>query len=305
VALDLGEEVREMADILKVSISKKVALSFDFADDLAAAEADPAQMRQVILNLIVNASEAIGDREGTITVRTGMADADRAYLDRSLPGEQLSAGRYVYLEVADTGCGMRPEILERIFDPFFTTKFAGRGLGLAVVLGIVRRHRGAVRVDSEPGKGTTFRVLLPIAQRAPKAGRSPSGGEPRWRGQGTVLLADDEEQVLRLGARMLEQLGFRVLTAPDGRAALELLERCGQELALAVLDLTMPRLDGGETLRALRRLRPELPVLLASGYDEQVASRSIEGDRLTGFLQKPYDLSQLAEKVRNLLESQV
>jgi two-component system cell cycle sensor histidine kinase/response regulator CckA len=227
VALDLGEAVRDITHILQVSISKKVSLRFHFAGGLPAAEADPSQLRQAILNLIVNASEAIGDREGTITVSTGLADVDQACLAQCLAGEQLPAGPYDYLEVADTGCGMQRETLDRIFDPFFTTKFAGRGLGLAVVQGIVRRHRGAVRVESEPGKGTSFRILLPVAQRAPETGRPPSGGEQGWTGRGTVLLAEDEELVLHAGTRMLERLGFRVLPAADGQAALELLERHG------------------------------------------------------------------------------
>jgi len=252
----------------------------------------------VILNLIINASEAIGDRQGTITVTTGLTRLEGAA--EAWPGGQPKPGEYVFLEVADTGCGMDPATRERIFAPFFSTKFTGRGLGLAVVLGIVRGHGGAIRVPSEPGRGASFRVFLPEAGSVPASSDSAEEAGD-WRGSGTILLAEDEEAVRAVTARLLERLGFRVLPAADGQAAVELLAAHAGELSAAVLDLAMPRLDGAEALQAIRRRRPDLPVLLTSGYDERIAAGRLAQDPRVSFLQKPYELPAFAAQLRQLL----
>jgi len=297
--LDLSEVVEAMGHLLQISISKKVELRYDLERDLPAVDADATQLRQVILNLIVNASEAIGEQEGTVTLSTGVKPCDRDYLRGAYIDDELPPGRYVSIEVADTGSGMSPDTLRRLFDPFFTTKFTGRGLGLAATLGIVRGHSGTIKVRSAPGEGTSFEILLPAssAQRS-----APTLMEDRrWHGSGTVLLVDDEETARAVGRRMLERLGFEVLLASDGVAALEVL-RGHDEIGLVLLDLTMPRLGGEETLRELRGLRADVPVLLTSGYNEQESVGRFAGKGLAGFIQKPFQLGALREAVRAALE---
>lgn len=299
--LDLARTVKEMAQMLEVSISKKTQLQYDFAPDLPAIRGDATQLRQVILNLVLNASEAIGDKNGVIGIRTSYMECDRSYLSESWIDDRLPEGPYLMLEVSDTGCGIRKEIIPKIFDPFFTTKFTGRGLGMAAVLGIVRAHSGAIKIYSEEGKGSTFRLLLPCL--------SAQGGDPQqqvddalWRGQGTVLLADDEESIRGLGQEMLEALGFEVLTACDGREAVEVFREKRKEIACVLLDLTMPELDGEQTFALLRELDPGVRVILSSGYNEHEVSRKLAGAGVSGFMQKPYKLSEMSRKLRQILE---
>src|SRR5204862_3465582 len=178
-----------MSHLLGVSIAKKISLVTQLQDDLPAIEADPVQMQQVVMNLITNASEAIGDKAGTITVRTGVAEVNRDYLAQTYFDEDLPEGRYTFIEVADTGCGIEDETKRRIFDPFFTTKFTGRGLGLAAVLGIVRGHRGAITLYSEVGHGTVFKVLFPSSEKKAGPDAADHSEQSRnWRGRGTVLV---------------------------------------------------------------------------------------------------------------------
>ncbi|GAG07392.1 unnamed protein product, partial [marine sediment metagenome] len=219
-AIHLRRLVEEMAHLLEASISKKAILKYDFAQSLPAIKADPTQIRQVVMNLITNASEAIGDDQGVISISTGVLECDRKYLSETYLDEQLPEGAYAYFEVADTGCGMDAKTLGKIFDPFFTTKFTGRGLGLAAVLGIMRGHNGALKVHSEPGKGTTFRVLFPCLDRPPEPSEKEAARTDPWRGSGTILLVDDEQPVRAVAKRMLERAGFTVLTAANGREAL-------------------------------------------------------------------------------------
>ncbi len=300
--LNLSTLVEEMANLLEVSISKKAVVSYDFARDLPPIEADATQIRQIIMNLMTNASEAIGNTSGAISVGTGVMEADRPYLSETYLDEQLPEGFYVYLEVSDTGCGFEKETMEKLFDPFFTTKFTGRGLGLAAVLGIVRGHGGAVKVSSEPARGSTFRVLFPCSEEAAKAPTQATVGDESWRGSGTILVVDDEEIVRRVTKMMLESLGFTVLMAQDGREALEVFRRRADEIALVVLDLTMPYLDGEETLRELLRIRPNVKTILSSGYNEQDLTDRFAGKGLSAFIQKPYRPDQLRKRVRQALE---
>jgi len=301
-SLDLNDLVREMGDILQISVSKKASLRFQPAAALPAVEADPAQLRQVVMNLIVNASEAIGEEGGTVTVSTGLLEADAAYLADAWPQENLPQGRYVYLEVSDTGCGIEPRHLSRIFDPFFTTKFTGRGLGLAAVQGIVRGHRGTIKVSSAPGKRTVFRVLLPASTREVQTPANDEASAPSWRGWGTALLADDDEAVRDVAGRMLRSLGFDVVMAADGREALQALRDAAGRFTCVLLDLTMPNMDGEQTLKAIRLEDAALPVLIASGYDETVVARRLGADRRTAFIQKPYELPMLAARLQQILQ---
>ena len=300
--VDLRELVEEMTHLLKTAISKNAILNLNLERGLPPIEADPSQIRQIVMNLIINASEAIGDRDGVITVSVGATRCDAEYLQKTERHGDLAPGRYVHLEVTDTGGGMDAGTQSRIFEPFFSTKFTGRGLGLAAVLGIVRSHKGAIEVDSEPGKGTTFKVLFPARTERGDAVRSPKSSPlAGWRGKGTILLADDEESMVALGARMLEHLGFTVLTAADGLQAVERYRERGKEIDLVLMDLTMPRMDGAKAFDELRRLNPDVRVVLASGYTlEEVASR-FAGKGLSGVLQKPYTLARLRELLAGLL----
>ena len=303
--LDLTRVVEEMVQMLEVSISKKVVLSYDFAKGLPAISGDATQLRQVVLNLVINASEAIGDNCGVITVKTSYLECDRAYLSDIWIDEGLPEGPYLVLEVADTGCGIDPEIMMKIFDPFFTTKFTGRGLGMAAVLGIVRGHKGAIKIYSEKGLGTTFRLLFPAlpTRAAPQA--ASSAEETLWQGSGTVLLVDDEETIREVGRDMLQELGFSVVTASNGRDGVDVFARQNGEIVCVLLDLTMPQLDGEQTFRELRRLNPEVRVIISSGYNEQEVSERFVGKGVAGFINKPYKLGEMSGKLREILEQAV
>ncbi|BDV43882.1 hypothetical protein GURASL_28050 [Geotalea uraniireducens] len=298
-SIDLNSLLEEMLNMLQVSISKKAVLRLNLHPHLPAVKADATQIRQIVMNLVINASEAIADKSGVIAITTGCMDCDRNYLKDIWLDENISEGLYVYLEVADTGCGMNRETMAKIFDPFFTTKFTGRGLGMAAVLGIVRGHKGAIRVYSEPGKGTTFKILLPAASK-PAELFNHDCLKDHWRGEGKVLLVDDEETVRGIGAEMLKELGFVPLTAEDGREAI-LIYRENPDIAFVILDLTMPHMDGEECFRELRRLNPDIKVIMSSGYNEQEVTQKFVGKGLFGFIQKPYKVSSIREVIRKIL----
>jgi CheY-like chemotaxis protein len=298
--IDLNGLVRETTSLLRVSISKRASFDLHLAPALPAVHADATQLRQVIMNLVINASDALGEVDGTISVSTGgqtLGGADLA--SAHVPGEAVP-GDYVWFEVVDSGCGMEPDVIARIFDPFFTTKFAGRGLGLAAVLGIVRSHRGVLQVTSEPGAGTCFRVLLPSARRPAPAPEGPPSTVTGWRGAGQVLLVDDEETVRITTGRMLEGIGFEVIVAGDGREAVDAFA-AHPEIRFVLLDLSMPRMDGTEAFREMRKLRPEARVLLMSGFPKIEAMKRFRLEGLSGFIQKPFTMRQLAEKAKATL----
>jgi nitrogen-specific signal transduction histidine kinase/ActR/RegA family two-component response regulator len=300
--IDLQQIVEEMAHLLFVSISKNAILKYNFYPNLPAIEADVAQIRQIVMNLITNASEAIGGRSGIIRISTGALECDEAYLRSTFTGHDIKPGLYVSLEVSDTGCGMDASAIHKIFDPFYTTKFTGRGLGLAAVLGIVRSHHGAIKVYSEPGKGSTFKLLFPASESSAFGVTEGTKGAP-WSGHGKVLLVDDESTVRDVGRQMLQRAGLTVLTAPDGEAALEVFRR-EQDIDCVVLDLTMPRMDGEACFRELRRLKPGVKVILSSGYNEQDVINRFVGKGLAGFIQKPYVATELLVRVREAFEGQ-
>jgi two-component system, cell cycle sensor histidine kinase and response regulator CckA len=302
--IDLSGVVQEMAHLLGVSHSKKAIVKYHFGKNLPAIEADPSQLRQVVMNLITNASEAVGDESGFITVTTGVNDSTPAYLAATYVHDALPGGRYAYLEVTDTGCGMDEETQKRMFEPFFTTKFTGRGLGMAAVLGIVRAHHGAIDIDSEPGRGTTMRVLFPALDKhaQPPADETPQ--EEDWVGGGTILVVDDERQVRLLQQLVLEGKGFTVLTAENGREAVNLFRGKPNEIACVLLDLTMPHMGGEDTFAELRQIRDEVPVVLVSGYSEKQLSERVKELGFARFLKKPVQRKDLLDAVREALRNE-
>jgi two-component system cell cycle sensor histidine kinase/response regulator CckA len=302
-SLSLSRAIEETAQMLAVSISKRAELRFDCAPDLPLIEADASQIQQVIMNLIVNASEALGEESGVIAISAGAMECDRACLNGMVNGERLPEGRYIALEVSDTGSGMDEETQRKIFDPFFTTKSAGRGLGLPVILGIVRGHGGAIGIRSEQGGGTAFRLVFPVSASTVEQNEERPARSAGWQGSGTVLLVDDEEMVRSVAKRMLEHLGFSVLLAVNGAEALEIFRDRLGTISCVILDLTMPRMDGIETLAAMRGISGEVKVMLSSGYSEHEISKRFAGKGFSGFIEKPYRISELGDKLRDVLEA--
>jgi PAS domain S-box-containing protein len=300
--LNLTDLVAEMPDLLQASVSKKCRVDFDLADDPPWVKGDLTQMRQVVINLATNAADALEGRTGSISVRTGVVDVDRQELAESFGTPNLEAGRYAFLEVCDSGRGIDTADRTRIFDPFFTTKVSGRGLGLAAVLGIVRQHGGAIQLTSAPGAGATFRVLLPSSSEAgTRVATSLAKREAPRPSSGTILVAEDEEPVLELTSEVLERVGFRVLRARGGQEAVELFRRHVEAIDAVLLDLSMPEVNGHEAMEQIRRVRGDVPVILTSGYNEELTGPAPEDKGLTGFLHKPYDPHDLIERVRSAL----
>jgi PAS domain S-box-containing protein len=300
--LDLGELVVEMGQILEVSISKKAVLRYELAPNLPAIKADATQIRQVLLNLITNASEAIGDKSGIISIRTGAMACDSRYFQDTYIDDKLDDGMYVYIEVGDTGSGMSAETKSKIFEPFFSTKFTGRGLGLAAVLGIIRGHKGALKVYSELDKGTSFKVLFPASEELASTMNLESSDEICIDSSGAILLVDDEETVRALGKNILTRLGFDVILAEDGKMGVEMYTKHRDEIRCVILDLTMPHMGGEEAFRKIRGIDPEALIILSSGYNAQEVTQRFAGKGLSGFLQKPYLPSDLARTLNTILK---
>lgn len=297
--LNLSALVEENANMFTASVSKKLTLELRPDHAVPPVMADVAQVQQVIMNLITNACEAIGDQAGTIILATGARECDSVYLDKSRLQEKPPPGNYVWLEVSDTGCGMDDDTVQRLFDPFFTTKFTGRGLGMSVVLGIVRGHRGALLVDSTPWKGTVIRVLFPAAElpcpvKGPPADTLVKDGEARMtRLSGNILLADDETMVREVCKVMLQRLGFTVDAAVDGEEAVRIFCARPDSYDLVILDASMPNKGGIEAFMDLRKVRPGVKVILSSGYTEIGIAEQVADKGLNGFIQKPFTLDGL------------
>jgi PAS domain S-box-containing protein len=299
--MDISDLVREMTRLVQASVPKTVTIRLRLAPDLPPVIGDVAQLQQLIMNLIINAAEAIGDKPGLVTVSTGeQAVVDSESLGNTVGADLVTPGRYVFFEVGDDGSGMDEATIARIFDPFFTTKFAGRGLGLSAALGIVRGHKGFMQVASSPGRGSTFKVLLPATQE--KMGRELETEERAdLRGSGVILVVDDEELVRRTAATTLAHLGYTILEAANGQEAIEVFQRNSGRIALVILDLSMPVMNGEESLKLLKRIKPDVPVLLSTGFSETEAARRFQSAGTATFLQKPYTAQRLAELVQAAL----
>jgi PAS domain S-box-containing protein len=302
--VDLSALVFETLELLQASVSKRAKLELHLADKLPGVHGDTSQLRQVLMNIVTNASEALGDGPGTITVRTSRIQAEPGWLVDAQLVPEIFEGEYIMLEITDSGSGMEPEVAARMFEPFFTTKFTGRGLGLAAVLGIARSHRAALKVETRLGQGTTFQIALPATGVFHLGEPGGENADTRPLLQATVLAVDDEASVRRTVTRALEMLGCKVVAAENGAVALQRMRQFGRPFDLVLLDLTMPQMDGVETLRELRRIRPELPVVLMSGFAQAQAMARFGEHRLAGFLQKPFKLDDLSRLVGQVLTEQ-
>lgn len=301
--IDLNDMIMDMTSMLKVSLGKGIQLVYELDVKTPVVDGDLTQMRQVLMNLVINASEAIGREGGSIILRTGVAHYNKTMLSAMWLKPDLTEGDYVFMDVIDEGCGMDEATLKRIFDPFFTTKFTGRGLGLAAVLGIIKGHQGDIDVTSSIGKGTHFRVILPVGnhRKEGSAAVAPGGDTVIWKGHGTVLLVDDEEEVRIMGRRMLERMGFTVREAKGGREAIDIFKHNRGDIRCVLLDMTMPVLDGRETLDGIRAIDPEAKVILCSGYSETHGLGCFAAAHVSGFIQKPYKLEALMNLLRETL----
>jgi nitrogen-specific signal transduction histidine kinase/CheY-like chemotaxis protein len=300
--MDLNALVQEMAVFAAAAVAKNISLHIHSSPDLPLIQADSGQVQQVIMNLLINAAEAIGERGGEVTVTTWPEDLAADRVAAELADQKLAPGRYVCLEVRDTGCGMTPETLSRIYDPFFSTKFAGRGLGLSAILGIVRAHHGGITVSSRVGEGTVFRVYFPAAtgKALPASAEKKAVSLPRG---STVLVIDDEEDIREVVEAVLGGRGINVLTAEDGRRGLEVFRQHADRIDAVLLDMNMPGMSGEAVFQGLRAIRPDVKVVLSTGYSEQEAAIHFADVPLAGFVHKPYTASALVDKIGSALAS--
>jgi PAS domain S-box-containing protein len=302
--VDMCQVIKDALAIVQASISRKITIRRDVPDKCPTIQADITQLQQLVLNLVLNAAEAIGDEKGEVLVRVRIRDVPESELTERYVGFSLPSQRpYTEIQVSDTGAGMDEKTLQQIFDPFFTTKFLGRGLGLAAALGIVRSHGGGIAVESVPGKGTKFTVLVPAEQADEDMPLTVADAVTESaRGDGIVLVVDDEVAIRSLLQQTLEDLGYTVLSAENGEQALELFDRAADDIVLVLLDLAMPVLDGAETAIALRARNPDLPLLVMSGIADDDALSRFGPVRIAGFVPKPFAPDQLAQALAMALK---
>jgi CheY-like chemotaxis protein len=298
--VDVSRIIQEMLELLKVSVSKHAVLEADLGKNVPPIRANAAQLRQIVMNLVTNASDAIGDREGVIRLSTRCVRVDQ---DSQLG--HWDEGDYTLLEVSDTGCGMTREMQAQVFDPFFTTKFAGHGLGLAIVDGIVRGLRGMIRLNSEPAKGTTFQILLPCAEsRAEGDGHVISGLDenvaPPFQ-HATVLIVEDEAPLRQAVMKMLRNTGFEVIEVADGSSAIDRLRANGGNIDLILLDMTIPGAPSSEVIAEAAKVRPDIRVVLTSAYSQEMIAGAMNASQIGGFIRKPFQLRDLVKKLQNTL----
>ena len=312
VDLDLNELLNTNPIPLKLRVSRNVTLNLESYNALPPIKGDPDQIQCLVTNILVNASEAVGDKNGEVRLSTGVIDCDAVYLSRSRLEEKPEPGRFVFLEVTDTGCGMDADTQRRLFDPFFSTKFWGRGLGMAKVIGIAKGHHGAIIVDSEVGKGTTIRVLFPVSKEAQASSvhvmdvvetKAPAPDSVTRRK--TILVVDDEAMVRDLTVKRLDVLGYDTIVAVDGEEGVSVFRERLNEIDLVMLDFKMPKMNGVEAFGELIRIKPDVKVILCSGYTEDVVMQSFPGQRPAGVLHKPYNMEDLKGNLERLLGADI
>ena len=300
--VDLSALLKEIGQMLKVVISKKAVLALALEEGLPPIMADRTQLQQIAMNLLTNASEALGDQSGLIRVTTSAEELSADRLTQSYAAPHLDPGTYVVLEVSDDGSGMPAAVRDKLFEPFFTTKEQGRGLGMSATMGILRAHKGAIRVDSVEGRGTTFRLLFPASAERPLVPVPEPESTAPFEASGCALVVDDEQPVRDVVARMLRRLGFETLSAENGAEAIEVLEAHPGEIRVILLDMTMPVMSGREALVELRKIDPNVPVVMSSGFNQEAALTGLAEDGAIHFLQKPYQLPELEQALRRALE---
>ncbi len=295
-SVNLSNLVARMTSLLEVSIAKHATLQLQLSESLPAVDADSTQLQQILMNLVINASEAIDKYNGIIVISTGAMEVGKSDLQSSIHHPDTGPGYYAYIEVSDNGCGMDEEVMKKIFDPFFTTKFTGRGLGMSAVLGIVHGHNGLLQVNSDRGYGTTFRVAFPVSMSEPAYNIDEQKHE-KVTGSGTVLVVDDERIVRELASMFLEDMGYHVLTANDGKEGVAVFCDHHKKITGVILDMTMPHMDGKECYAELCKIDPDVKVILSSGYNEEDATSGFIGENLAGFIQKPYQINVFQEYI--------
>jgi two-component system cell cycle sensor histidine kinase/response regulator CckA len=301
--IDLNELIVEMAALLKASIAKRVALHFDLAAHLPPIEGDATQIRQIVMNLIMNAAEAIGESQGRISIKTQPQQfhEERIVGTTAVVVDGPLSGDYIVLDVIDTGGGMDAATIGRIFEPFFTTKFTGRGLGLAAVMGIIRGHHGRLQVTSEVGKGTVFSIFLPSVAGHAEGLPAPTVHRAAAAKRATVLVVDDDAAARSITTDILQRHAFTVITVNDGQEAVDTYTAHSADIDCVLLDLIMPRMNGIEALQRIHQINAQALVVLMSGYSEQEATKHIAPTQLAGFLQKPFTMATLLQMVRQVV----
>jgi CheY-like chemotaxis protein len=306
-SLDLAETVGSLVKVIRSTVHGHISVDYDGGASPARVQGDLVQIAQILNNLVENSIAAIGDNQGRIAIKVFQQSFHGRRLPISAQGEKIRAGNYGCIEVADNGCGMKPDILDKVIDPFFTTNFTGRGLGLSAAWGIARAHDGYLFIESEPGRGTTVRMYLPLI--SPSQIRPPQplpplpqqAKESMASANGLVLYVDDDQVVRMIGRRMLEHEGYQVLEAGGGTEAVAMVQEHGDELLGVVLDYAMPDMDGNLALIEMRKIRPDMPVLLVSGFLQEQAVAHFLTEKPNGFLQKPFHREEFIESVARIL----
>jgi len=302
--LNINRMVRDMGRLIQSSAGNHIEVKIELDDALPAVMADRAQMQQVVLNFIINAAEAIGSQPGEIQIKTKSVHADREMLDSFYNGRHLAEGRYVSIQVSDTGCGMDEATQARIFDPFFTSKEAGSGLGLSAVLGIVRGHKGGIQVESRPGEGSLFGMLLPVSEQKVRPEAVTTGEIEDWQGSGAILIVDDDADIRKVAGRLVRHFNFDVLYATDGLEGVEAFRRHQDNIAVVLLDMTMPGMGGVDAMRGIRKIDPDVPILIASGYSDVAIEMLPESEQPDAFVQKPFRAKTLKKALFQVLRNQ-
>jgi CheY-like chemotaxis protein len=302
-SLNVSALLNDMLKMLKSTISQNVVIKPLLGTDIPVIKADAAQIRQVIMNLIINAAEAIGEAQGEVCVSLTKTEIRPEQPEKDHLGKIIPPDWYICLEVTDNGCGMDDVTKKRIFEPFYSTKFTGRGLGMSENLGIITAHKGAMQISSHPGHGSSFKIYLPVltsdtAREALLQQAAPSA----WQGSGTILLVEDEPQLMTVAKNLMKALGFMVFEATNGREALEQYRKNAEYINLVVTDVGMPIMDGYELFRELKKITPELPIIVSSGFGDVDVTSKITGGEIAGLLSKPYRFDQLRDVLKSVVE---